>query len=106
MTGLDFDVSQAQALIKASTYGSAANLPPITIHRCRRRGNTDQVIQSLVYQWQQNLGVNVQVRELDPEVYYSELSQEVDQMYSTGGIADYPLPSGFPRHFIQFRVHL
>ncbi|MGA9695350.1 MAG: peptide ABC transporter substrate-binding protein [Dehalococcoidales bacterium] len=95
VTGLDFDVSQAQALIKASTYGSAANLPPITITVAGEGGNTDQVIQSLVYQWQQNLGVNVQVRELDPEVYYSELSQEVDQMYSTGWIADYPYPQDF-----------
>ena len=95
VTGLDFDVSQAQALIKASTYGSAANLPPITITVAGEGGNTDQVIQSLVYQWQQNLGVNVQVRELDPEVYYSDLSQEVDQMYSTGWIADYPYPQDF-----------
>ena len=95
VTGLDFDVSQAQALIKASTYGSAANLPPITITVAGEGGSTDQVIQSLVYQWQQNLGVNVQVRELAPEVYYSELSQEVDQMYSTGWIADYPYPQDF-----------
>jgi oligopeptide transport system substrate-binding protein len=95
VTGLDFDVSKAQALIKASTYGSATNLPPITITVAGEGGNTDQVIQSLVYQWQQNLGVNVQVRELDPEVYYSELSQEVDQMYSTGWIADYPYPQDF-----------
>jgi oligopeptide transport system substrate-binding protein len=95
VTGLDFDVSQAQALIKASTYGSAANLPPITITVAGEGGNTDQIIQSLVYQWQQNLGVNVQVRELDPEVYYSDLSQEVDQMYSTGWIADYPYPQDF-----------
>ena len=95
VTGLDFDVSQAQALIKASSYGSAANLPPITITVAGEGGNTDQVIQSLVYQWQQNLGVNVQVRELDPEVYYSDLSQEVDQMYSTGWIADYPYPQDF-----------
>ncbi len=95
VTGLNFNVTQAQALIKASTYGSAANLPPITITVAGEGGNTDQVIQSLVYQWQQNLGVNVQVRELDPEVYYSELSQEVDQMYSTGWIADYPYPQDF-----------
>ena len=95
LTGLDFDVSKAQALIKASTYGSAANLPPITLTVAGEGGSTDQVIQALVYQWQQNLGVNVQIRELDPEVYYSELSQEVDQMYSTGWIADYPYPQDF-----------
>ena len=31
ITGLDFDVSKAQALIKASTYGSVSNLPLITL---------------------------------------------------------------------------
>jgi oligopeptide transport system substrate-binding protein len=41
------------------------------------------------------LGVNVQVRELEPEVYNSNLSQELDQMYSFGWIADYPYPQDF-----------
>jgi len=31
LTGLDYDVSKAQALINASTYGNAANLPTITL---------------------------------------------------------------------------
>ena len=86
IAGLDFDVSKAQALIKASTYGSVANLPPITLTIAGEGGSTDPLIQALVYQWKQNLGVDVQVRELDPEVYYSDLSQEVDQMYSPAGL--------------------
>ncbi len=95
LTGLDYDVSKAQVLIKASSYGSAANLPTITLTIAGEGGSTSQEIQALVYQWQQNLGVNVQVRELDPQIYYNELSQEVDQMYSTGWIADYPYPQDF-----------
>ena len=95
LVGLDFDVSQAQALIKASTYGDVSNLPPITITVSGAGGNTDPTIEALVYQWKQNLGVNVQVRELDPELYNSNLSQELDQMYYSGWIADYPYPQDF-----------
>jgi oligopeptide transport system substrate-binding protein len=32
---------------------------------------------------------------LNPEVFYAELPQEVDQMYSSGWIADYPYPQDF-----------
>jgi oligopeptide transport system substrate-binding protein len=95
LTGLDYDVSKAQALIKASSYGNAANLPTITLTIAGEGGTTGQEIQALVYQWKQNLGVTVQIRELDPQIYYNELSQEVDQMYSTGWIADYPYPQDF-----------
>ena len=92
---MNFDVSQAQSLIKASKYGDVSNLPPITLTVSGAGGSADPITQALVYQWKQNLGVNVQVRELDPEIYNSNLAQELDQMYSSGWIADYPYPQDF-----------
>ena len=95
LVGMNFDVSQAQELIKASKYGDVSKLPPITLTISGEGGSADPVTQALIYQWKQNLGVNVQVRELEPEVYNSNLSQELDQMYSFGWIADYPYPQDF-----------
>ncbi len=96
LVGLDFDVSQAQALIKASKYGDVSKLPPITLTIEGAGGSADPITQALVYQWKQNLGVDVKVRELEPEVYNSSnLSQELDQMYYFGWIADYPYPQDF-----------
>ena len=95
LTGLNFDVSEAQELIKESKYGDVSKLPPITITISGAGGTADPVTQALVYQWKQNLGVTVQVRELEPEVYNSNLSQELDQMYYFGWIADYPYPQDF-----------
>lgn len=95
IAGLDFDVSKAQALIKASTYGSVSNLPSVTLTIAGEGGSIDPLIQALIYQWKQNLGVDVQVRQLDPQVYYSQLPQEEDQMYYSGWIADYPYPQDF-----------
>jgi oligopeptide transport system substrate-binding protein len=95
LVGLDFNLSEAEALIKASSYGSVANLPPITLTMPGEEGSVGPLIQALVYQWEKNLGVNVQIRELDPEVYYTELPQEEDQMYYSGWVADYPYPQDF-----------
>lgn len=95
LIGLDFNVQQAQALIKASKYGDASNFPPVTITVSGGGGSVDPTIQALVYQWKQNLGVNVQVRELDTELFNSNLPQELDQMYLSGWIADYPYPQDF-----------
>ena len=95
LVGLDFNVSQAQALIKASKYGDVANLPPITLTIAGEGGSADPITEALVYQWKQNLGVDVKIRELAPEVYFADLSQELDQMYSSGWIADYPYPQDF-----------
>ena len=95
LVGLDFDVNQAQALIKASKYGDVSKLPPITLTISGAGGSADSLTQALVYQWKQNLGVDVKVRELEPEIYNSNLSQELDQMYYFGWIADYPYPQDF-----------
>jgi oligopeptide transport system substrate-binding protein len=96
LVGLDYDVNQAQALIKASKYGDVSKLPPITLTIEGAGGTADPITQALVYQWKQNLGVDVKVRELEPEVYNSSnLSQELDQMYYFGWIADYPYPQDF-----------
>ena len=95
LVGLGFDVSQAQALIKASKYGSVSNLPPITLTISGAGGSADSLTQALIYQWKQNLGVDVKVREVEPELYNSNLGQELDQMYEFGWIADYPYPQDF-----------
>jgi oligopeptide transport system substrate-binding protein len=52
-------------------------------------------IQALVYQWKENLGVEVQVRQLEPEFYFYNLKAEKDQMYDIGWSADYPHPQNF-----------
>jgi oligopeptide transport system substrate-binding protein len=95
LTGLGFDVNEAKELIKASKYGDVSNLPPITLTIAGAGGSADVLSQALVYQWKQNLGVDVKVRELEPEIYYSNPSQELDQMYYFGWIADYPYPQDF-----------
>jgi oligopeptide transport system substrate-binding protein len=95
VVGLKFDVQQAQALIKASKYGDVSKLPSITLTTSGYGGAISPTLQALVYQWKQNLGVDVQIRQLEPERLLYNLKGEVDQMFDMGWIADYPHPQDF-----------
>jgi oligopeptide transport system substrate-binding protein len=95
LTGIGYDVNQSRQLIKNSKYGSAANLPEITLTTAGYGGSISQVVQAAVYQWQQNLGVQVKVRQLETEYYYYNTKGEIDQLFDTGWSADYPHPQDF-----------
>ena len=95
LVGLDFDVNKAKELIKASRYGDVSKLPPITLTIAGAGGSAGPLFEALVYQWKQNLGVDVKIREVEPEIFSLVLSQEPDQMYYFGWIADYPYPQDF-----------
>ena len=95
MLGLAYNVAQAKKLIADSKYGSAANLPPITITTPGRGAQISHAMDSIIYQWQQNLGVQVNVRQLEPEFFYYHLKDETDQMFDMGWVADYPHPQDF-----------
>lgn len=95
LAGLTYDPEEARALIASSKYGDAANLPPITITVSGRGGLIANDLEAIIHEWRQNLGVEVTVRQLEPERFLYHLTQEVDQMYSLGWIADYPHPQNF-----------
>ena len=95
LSGLDYDVNEAKELIRGSKYGSVANLPPITITTSGWGGLIPQELEAIVYEWQQNLGVEVKVRQLEPQRFLYHLKQEKDEMYYLGWVADYPHPQNF-----------
>ena len=95
LLGLDFDVDGAKELIATSSYGDVANLPPITITTSGWGGQISQELEAIIHQWRLNLGVEVEVRQLEPEVFLYNLLMEKDEMYYMGWIADYPHPQNF-----------
>ena len=95
LNGLDFDVAKAKSLIASSKYGSVANLPPITLTTSGRGGNIPEYLGAIIQDWQYNLGVEVTVRQLEPEVFSYYLKEEADEMFMAGWIADYPDPQDF-----------
>ena len=95
LEGLEFDVEQARELIALSSYGDVANLPPITLTTTGYGGEISSSLSAIIAQWRENLGVEVEIRILEPERFLYHLKEEKDEMYETGWIADYPHPQDF-----------
>ena len=95
LQGLGYDIDRAKELIAQSSYGDVSGLPPITITTMGWGGPIAPDLEAIVYQWRQNLGVEVKVRQLEPGRFLYNLKEEKDEMYSLGWIADYPHPQDF-----------
>jgi oligopeptide transport system substrate-binding protein len=93
--GLEFDINKAKTLIAQSKYGSIANLPPITVTTLGYGNAIAAELQAIVHQWRVNLGIEVTVRQLEPERFLYNLKLEKDQLYYQGWIADYPHQQNF-----------
>jgi len=95
LEGLRFNLAEARELIGASKYGDVSNLPPITLTTSGYGGLIGPGLEAIIQQWRENLGVDVRVRQLEPERFFYHLKEEKDQMYDMGWIADYPHPQDF-----------
>jgi oligopeptide transport system substrate-binding protein len=95
LVGLKYDVSKARDLIKQSKYGDVTNLPPITITTSGYGGIIGSSLEAIIQQWRENLGVEVKVRQLEPEFFFYHLKEEKDELFDIGWIADYPHPQDF-----------
>ena len=95
LSGLNYDVNKAKELIKASKYGDVSKLPPITITTMGWGGLISPGLEAIIAEWRNNLGVEVKVRQLEPERFLYHLKQEKDEMFYAGWVADYPHSQGF-----------
>ena len=95
LKGIGFDVNGARDALKASRYGGAAGLPAITLTTSGYGNSISSVLEALVTQWWENLGVEVRVRQLEPNFYIYNLKAEKDEMFDMGWVADYAHPQDF-----------
>jgi len=95
LSRLAFDVDGARSLIRASRYGDVSALPPITITTTGWGGLIPGDLEAIVHEWRENLGVEVKVRQLEPERFLYHARDEMDEMYYMGWVADYPHPQDF-----------
>jgi oligopeptide transport system substrate-binding protein len=93
--GLDYDVQEAKELIAESKYGDVANLPPITLTVDGYGNNIPSYLGAIIQEWQQNLGVEISVRQVETEKLLYNLKREKDEMFTMGWIVDYPDPNDF-----------
>jgi len=95
LEGLDYDVEQAKELIADSRYGDVSNFPPITLTVGGYGNSIPSYLGAIIQEWDQNLGVEISVRQLEPENFIYNLKQEKDEIFTMGWISDYPDPHNF-----------
>ncbi len=95
LSGLDFNTANAKELIANSKYGDVSNLPSITITTSGWGGLISPALEAIIHEWRQNLGIEVKVRQLEPQRFLYHLKQERDEMFYLGWVADYPHPQDF-----------
>ncbi len=95
LQGLRFDPQKAKELIAASKYGDVSNLPPIILTTSGWGGGISGLLGGVIEEWRRNLGVEVTVRQLEPEPFLYALNQEKNELFDSGWIADYPDPQDF-----------
>ena len=95
LEGLGYDVERARELITASRYKDASNLPPITLTVSGYGNNISDYLGAIIQEWQQNLGIEVAIRQVETEDFMYNLKREKDEMFLLGWVADYPDPHNF-----------
>lgn len=87
--GLSYDLDKAKELI------ADAIIPPLTFTAPGEGGYVSPSLTAILYQWEQNLGVEIDLRQLESEAYFYRLDEEKDEMFFYGWVADYPDPQNF-----------
>jgi oligopeptide transport system substrate-binding protein len=93
--GLSYDVAAAKALLAEAGYGPDGNPLKIVVTLPGSAGEVSADLTAVLYQWQVNLGAEVEVRQLDGGAYFDRLNEEKDDVFFFGWSADYPDPQDF-----------
>ena len=93
--GLVYDVDTAKALLAEAGYGPGGNLLKVVVTLPGSSGEMAAYLTAVLYQWQENLGAEVEVRQLDGDAYFDRLDEEKDDVFFYGWSADYPDPQDF-----------
>ncbi len=96
--GLPFNPERARSLLNDAGYRDGAGLPPITL--AFNSDPTNRLIgENIQAQWKRNLGVTVQLDNMEWKVYLKRLREDAPQIFRLGWGADYPDPDNFMNLF-------
>ena len=94
LNGLPYDPERARQLLADSKYGK--NLPPIVYTDAGIGSYIGADVAALVQMWQQVLGVEITVENLEPNYFYEKIiAGQHGQIFGGGWCADYPDPENF-----------
>ena len=94
LQGLPYDPERARQLLSESKY--ADNLPTIIYTDAGIGSYIGADVAAMAQMWQQTLGVDITVENLEPNYYYDQIyAGQHGQIFGGGWCADYPDPENF-----------
>jgi oligopeptide transport system substrate-binding protein len=95
LNGLDFNPELARRRLAESKY-AAAGLPPIIFTSSGFGSDVGSGVAALIDMWQKNLGVTIQLENIEPSKSQDEIHKgQHGQLLFYGWCADYPDPENF-----------
>ncbi len=95
--GLRFDPEQARRFLERSRYADPDTRPRVTLTLRSAGGAIGPEFETVIEMWRQNLGVEVEIQQVEWAAYIQDLYSEDSkyQSFSIGWTADYPDPQNF-----------
>ncbi len=91
--GLPFDPARAKQLLQESKY--QGRLPRIVLTLSGQGQNVGPTVEATLEMWKQNLGVEVEVEQVETATFFQDVRRGKYQMWESGWAADYPDPENF-----------
>ena len=90
--GLSFDPDLALQLIADSSYAGSPLLDGIRLTISGAGATPGSVIEAIQEMWRQNLGIEVEIQQVETANFFQELDRGLYQLFNIGWIVDYPDP--------------
>jgi oligopeptide transport system substrate-binding protein len=96
LTGLEYNPDLARQLLEESEYADPATRPRIVVTVPGTGGTIGLDLEVVIEMWKQELGVEVEIQQVEWATYLQDLNQHKFQAYAgLGWEADYPDPQDF-----------
>ncbi len=91
--GLGYDPQKAKQLLQDSKY--QGKLPRVVLTLSGQGQNVGPIVEATLQMWKQNLGVDVEVEQVETATFFQDVRRGKYQMWEAGWQADYPDPENF-----------
>ena len=95
IVGPDYDLEQAKALLADAGHANGIGLSPLCFAIPGEGGQVPTWTTWILWQWQQSLHVEIEIKQINSEAYFNHLGDEKGDMFFYGWVADYPDPQDF-----------
>ena len=92
--GLKFDPAKARQLIAKAGYKNGVGFPRIEL-AFNQNEDHQRIAENVQAQLKRNLGISVELRNVEWKVYISQVKTDAPQLFRYGWLADYPDPDNY-----------